>query len=115
MDTTVGQHAELETTIDIEEVNLRPESSIDIVYEKLEPTEDGFPPVAEDYEMETIGIELNPLCSDDIPRKTEMPKLSKLKGVGYSCDQCEYVAAEMHNLRHHIASRHKGIRYLCDE
>jgi len=36
------------------------------------------------------------------------------EGIRYSCDWCEYKAAEKYNLKVHVESKHQGIRHSCD-
>ena len=36
------------------------------------------------------------------------------EGIIYRCDECEYVATRVINLKNHKESKHEGIRYPCD-
>ena len=42
-------------------------------------------------------------------------KESKHEGIRYTCDQCEYVTTGSSHLKQHIKSKHEGIRYPCDQ
>ena len=41
--------------------------------------------------------------------------LNKYWGVRYPCDQCEYLATEVRNLKKHIENKHEGVRYPCNQ
>ena len=40
--------------------------------------------------------------------------MSKHEGIKYPCDQCEYSAVNLSNLKQHKEIKHEGIRYPCD-
>ena len=60
----------------------------------------------------------NPVASVCMPQLIQVIWKNTLKkkhqGLRYPCDQCEYVATEVHNLKLHIDSKHEGVRYPCD-
>ena len=37
------------------------------------------------------------------------------QGIKYPCDQCDYVASQLGNLKQHKERKHEGIRYPCDQ
>ena len=43
------------------------------------------------------------------------PKRTKRSKVGFSCNQCEYVATRAHHLRIHVENKHEGVRYPCSQ
>ena len=40
---------------------------------------------------------------------------SKHEGVRYSCDKCEYAATQAEDLKRHIESKHDEVSYPCDK
>ena len=55
-------------------------------------------------------------ASENKKRKIDGDKeVNKKPTKLYPCDQCEYSAAELSNLKTHTKTKHEGIRYSCDQ
>ena len=39
----------------------------------------------------------------------------KHKGIVYTCEQCDYQAATLFSVKQHVNSEHEGIKYACDQ
>ena len=48
------------------------------------------------------------------PSKLKRHTESKHKGVRYPCDQCDHAATTASGLRRQVESKHKGVRYPCN-
>ena len=113
-----ADQASEEVSVDPDLFDYRYESSDNLLLDKIDESNDpyipGYDDTGEKLDSDMFYCET---CGKVFKHKGDMKRHqeSRHKGIRYSCNQCEYQATKQQHLKTHQQSMHVGIRFFCDQ